>query len=305
MIPEKELLILTCDLNPSEEVKREARDIISSKINIQKFFESAVKHKTLPLVLEKFGDIFPGYEKEIKIVKISHKIKMDKILKELNLISKLFDEHKIPLIVLKGFPLAQALYGDYYLRTIGDIDLLIKKKDLEKAESLLFKEGYEFYNNWGHTREWYMENHMHYEYVNKEKKTGVEIHWNLRMRDGLKDNEIPEELFWNNLQKIKIKEHEFNSIGPEFMLLQNCFHFMAHNYALPLRYLYDAHLNVEKYDLNWKFIIELAKKYNGATYLYHMLYNIKRIFKTNVPNEVIKELRSYGDKKKDLKLVDI
>jgi hypothetical protein len=294
MVPEKRLLILTCELNPTDEIKEEAKKIVLAGIDSKYFLKLAIKHKTFPIVLENFSDLFPGKEKEMRMTDISVKKKLDNLLEELIHISKVFEKNKIPFIILKGFPLAQALYGNYYLRTTSDIDLLIKKRDLTKAESLLFNEGYEFYNCMGFTKEWYVKNHMHFEYSNKAKKICAELHWTIRTRD-LDENEIPEQDYWKDLQKVKVSGHEFNVLNPEFILLFSCFHYLAHCDPLTLNHIHDIHLLVNKYKLKWDSVVKLSRKYNCGTCMYHILLHTKKVFGTDIPDNVIQDLKVRGN----------
>lgn len=50
----------------------------------------------------------------------------------------------LPVVVLKGGSLAQLLYHDATLRPFGDLDVLIRKDDLERARDVLFAAGYRF-----------------------------------------------------------------------------------------------------------------------------------------------------------------
>ena len=53
-----------------------------------------------------------------------------------------FDEERIPVIALKGPPLAEWLYPDPALRPSFDLDLLIRPADVPAALALLAREGY-------------------------------------------------------------------------------------------------------------------------------------------------------------------
>lgn len=58
---------------------------------------------------------------------------------ELGRVLEAFNEAGIDVIVLKGAALAQTIYPDIALRPMGDVDLLVKKEGLEKAENLLIQ----------------------------------------------------------------------------------------------------------------------------------------------------------------------
>ncbi|OAD21821.1 hypothetical protein THIOM_002406, partial [Candidatus Thiomargarita nelsonii] len=61
---------------------------------------------------------------------------------ELSKIIKAFQNENIPVIVLKGAHLAQNVYGDITLRSMSDVDILVRKTDLLKAEEKRLEMGY-------------------------------------------------------------------------------------------------------------------------------------------------------------------
>ncbi|HLW79923.1 MAG TPA: nucleotidyltransferase family protein [Terriglobia bacterium] len=65
------------------------------------------------------------------------------LAEELARLLLLLNEDGVPVIPLKGVPLAQALYGDAALRYSIDIDLLIPASDAVRARRLLLSHGFE------------------------------------------------------------------------------------------------------------------------------------------------------------------
>ncbi|AFZ01183.1 nucleotidyltransferase family protein [Calothrix sp. PCC 6303] len=62
---------------------------------------------------------------------------------ELLKIQQLFTEHQIPILPFKGPLLASAVYRNYSLRHITDLDFLVRKEDFSKAVDLLTSQGLE------------------------------------------------------------------------------------------------------------------------------------------------------------------
>lgn len=91
--------------------------------------------------------------------------------------------HDIPVAVLKGAPAALTIYGEVGVRTSIDIDLLIARKDLERAHEVLSQVGYErseppcdatarqlgAVSRYG--KDW--------AYDHEHSDTGIELHWRL------------------------------------------------------------------------------------------------------------------------------
>lgn len=80
---------------------------------------------------------------------------------------------------MKGPVIAADLYGAISLRTSKDLDILIPKYNLERAEELLLNDGYE--REEGTTilneRKW---REHHVSYFHPERKIQLEIHWRLQ-----------------------------------------------------------------------------------------------------------------------------
>ena len=91
--------------------------------------------------LEKyFDDDFIEYLKNIFEI---NKNRNNKLLKELFEIEKIFKSEKINYTITKGaFLIKNKYFSDVGERMIGDIDILIKKKDLKNAYRILKKKNY-------------------------------------------------------------------------------------------------------------------------------------------------------------------
>ena len=70
------------------------------------------------------------------------KIRKSVYYKQLQTVSQLFETRNIQFIVLKGFALLDQLYDQTPERLSGDIDILVKFCDLQKACSALIEGGY-------------------------------------------------------------------------------------------------------------------------------------------------------------------
>lgn len=59
-------------------------------------------------------------------------------------ILEVFGREGIRVVLLKGIYLAEFIYNDIGVRPMGDVDLLVQRRDIEKAEALLLKRGYQY-----------------------------------------------------------------------------------------------------------------------------------------------------------------
>jgi hypothetical protein len=104
-------------------------------------------------------------------------------LSELLRLQKLFAEANIELRILKGIPLAIVAYGDLALRESGDIDLLIKEKDIAAAHDLLIRQGYVREEPHGELTPrrfaYYVAHWKDFVYYHPTTGHAVELHWRL------------------------------------------------------------------------------------------------------------------------------
>ena len=70
------------------------------------------------------------------------------------IISQKMSENNIPHMPVKGWYL-RTLYPVPELRTFGDIDILIRKQDREKADKIFVQNGYNIKENWEPTYSYY------------------------------------------------------------------------------------------------------------------------------------------------------
>lgn len=90
-----------------------------------------------------------------------------------------FKERGIVAISIKGVPLAYLLYRDPGVRTLKDIDILVRSSDINAAGEVMREKGYELYTALRSAAD-YEEHHFHYVYSRGAKLDSiVEIHWSL------------------------------------------------------------------------------------------------------------------------------
>ncbi len=96
--------------------------------------------------------------------------------KELRLLLEICERERIPVIVLKGAALGTTLYPEPALRPFSDLDLLFRRRDVERVSALLAGQGYEP----AITNEDCYDFEQSQEFTRHGKRAGtVEVHWHL------------------------------------------------------------------------------------------------------------------------------
>jgi len=144
---------------------------------------------------------------------------------ELTELMRLFAENDIKSMAFKGPALAQMAYGSISLRQYGDLDILVKKEDLQKSLSLLQERGY--------TTEIELPQKTLETFYGCVNVIGlhrgilrVEIHWELVSKNYAVDWE--REKLWSAAERIVIDRKSVTTLSFENHILYLCVHGSKH-----------------------------------------------------------------------------
>jgi len=140
------VLLAACSAIAPEEKNRRLVPLLKRPIQWPVLFSRAEQHGLSPLLYQAlFGmpDIVPF--ESLRQLKKRYQSNIHKSLfltRELIRILDEFDSLAIEVLPYKGVTLAETVYGDVALRQSGDIDLLIRPRDVKRAKDALSKLGY-------------------------------------------------------------------------------------------------------------------------------------------------------------------
>jgi hypothetical protein len=181
----------------------------------------------------------------------------------------------IPVIILKGLILRD-LYPEPELRTMGDADILIHKKDMEKVKALLEKMGY---HDDGCSAK-----HIHFSHENYPI---IEVHWTLVDSNKFKTAEWFDTAVWENAVPYTICATPTLVLSKENELLHVCLHMAGHlmSSGFGLRQLCDLVLLIEhnKESVNWASFIESIKACGLESFFYALLEICKNLLNLEIP----------------------
>jgi hypothetical protein len=131
MTPESKFLLATL---------RRGDDVAPGPIDWQALLELADSHGVLPLFCKKYSGKLPEiFERRMR----SQWIAAASLTSELEGLLEQFCIHGLEVLPLKGPLLALVLYGSPCLRSYDDLDLLVQRRDFNKARSVLTDLGFE------------------------------------------------------------------------------------------------------------------------------------------------------------------
>ncbi|WP_017378583.1 nucleotidyltransferase domain-containing protein [Paenisporosarcina sp. TG-14] len=217
-----------------------------TEIDWDLFNQLAIHHRVYPLIYTKLVQMKEQKLIPQKIIQLlgdeykKNTFNMLRLSGEMEQVSKLFTENQIRLLYLKGPVIAADIYGDISLRTSKDLDILITKSDLIRAEELLLSKGYERVGILN-TFMWTWKDH-HVTYFHPQKRIQIEIHWRLHPPSykGHSFNEL-----WKRKRVSKLTSYPVNFLGKEDLFSFLITHGTRHGW-FRLRWLADIDQLIRK-----------------------------------------------------------
>jgi Uncharacterised nucleotidyltransferase len=273
-------------------------DITDPQLSWEKLFDVACQLGVGPLLYVRLGEL--GLRDKIP-VSIARRIKEEcfssqarnmKFYAEIKTVLIALIREGLSVVVLKGAALAELVYRHIGLRTMADVDLLIEKKNLDKAAEILERIGFlpdEGYRD----KRWYVEHHHHIvPYVSSKGSMAIEIHWHIIERTARMD--LPIEQLWARAQSVRIASVPCLALSVEHMLLHAALHLSSPNRFLgQLRGLYDVAELLRRFghELNWAELLRVATLADAHKYLYVVLCLVHEALGAPVPIGVLRQLR--------------
>ena len=278
---ETQLLFFLGRINPNQTVLDKAASLIN-QIDWQTFISLTVKHGVTSIV----------YKNLLQLKDVPHEIvnkfensyhntlRLNMLMAaELDRIIKILSSNNIDVITLKGPVASEVLFGDIGLYPSGDIDFLVKVRDIEKTREVLESAGYHMDDKgFDEYREYYLKEHYHVSMSNGQFT--IEPHWNLFMRYFT----TPPDFWWEESMMIISGEKQYRFLSPEKNVLYNSFRLFYKGFT-PLRFLLFVSAIIEHYkdEMNWNKLFDYARRYHFESVLRITLKLVNDMLGTQVP----------------------
>jgi len=234
--PEKQLLLLCSRTYMSEEVIQKVKDILRPDLDWDQFIEDSCKHGVAPLVYLSFQKIDPKTKiipnqvfQRLKNAYYTNLRYNTLLYRELNKVLSAFKSEGVQVILLKGAALAELVYKNIALRSMSDIDILVKQKDLSTVEKILRQLHYRLSPYVLPSSKWYIWVEHVPPYIKSNDITiRIEIH--LDIATHYKAN-IQTTKVWENALPVTIAGvNNVLVLPPEELLIRLCLHASKHIY---------------------------------------------------------------------------
>ena len=273
---EDRVLLLLARRTLTHDIREEASRLLDQGLDWPHILRRAAIHHVTPLLYhnlcefnlkqmprEIYGELENRYRTNVVWSSLS--------LRELKRVLTRLSEGGIPVVPLKGLPLATALYGDIKLRDAGDIDILVPRDKILQALNLLLSIGYK--TNIAYDDAVKLGTPSgEYQLVRLDGQLRylVELHWSalwgLMVQRGLDD-------LWTDARLKSIFDHRIYTLSPEWELLYLASHATYHHTWQKLKWLVDIHELCSQVEIDWSKIWEKAKLF-GVEYMLQLTLNI-------------------------------
>lgn len=221
------------------------------------------------------------------------------IFEELGKVLKAFKKSGLQVIVLKGAALAETVYGNLALRSMSDVDLLVKKEDLYQIDEQLKILGYSPWdravNDIDLSSTAYLTT---LDYRSSSRNSfSFHIHWhfvNSTVPNEYYINNIKMEDIWQDAEKTDIAHVETLVMAPHHLLIHLSEHALRVTHSLgKLSFFCDINESINFYQkrLDWDRLIKDSFKFGLDRIVYLTLYFTSGFLAAKIPGDVLLKLR--------------
>jgi glycosyltransferase involved in cell wall biosynthesis len=209
----------------------------------------------------------------------------------------------IPLLFLKGVPLALSYYGDLGLRPMGDVDVLVPRSEAERALDAL--EALSWRDAGGLTRQQLWRTH-HGSGLRHPDGGDLDLHWHLGTPLLLPDDEdASSDDFWDASEALAIPQHGLagRMLAPTDMLLHLVAHGLWAGSDSTVRWIADSCVVLQQRDIDWARLVDQAGRRRIAPLVGDALRYLTDQLEADVPETAITELHSRSTTRRERRLL--
>ncbi|MDB4910379.1 MAG: hypothetical protein JWO39_1202 [Gemmatimonadetes bacterium] len=261
-------LLLQCAADDDTVAGAESTRRLASEVDDwQKFIELASRHALIPLVAQELALAAPDVVPPAIVADLRARSQQG-VMRSLQLSGELvaavhslgaFGADPMPF---KGPTLAVLVYGSLSLRQYEDLDILVRREEVDRARKALLSLGYSPVSAFNASQRASIRLSGHHEQlVNAATGATIELHWSLNNRSLTHDSF--EHHWWDNRQSVAIGGVDMRTLGVEQLLLYLCMHGGKHSWGR-LSWLCDFQRALRAYpNAYWSRVWALARE-NGA-----------------------------------------
>jgi hypothetical protein len=240
-----------------------AGNVSRQEIDWDYFYCLARRHSLVPLVFRQLesikdavpAEVFQRFRKDFQENAARNLI----FVNELTILMDRLANAGIDTIVFKGPALACALYGDLNLRRFIDLDLIVRRRDMDRAIGLLMENGYRLSRDLTIEQRAVLLRTQHNLQFTKGRVI-VELHW--QVSSELFASTVTAEDLWKDLSTVKINGRSLKTLSNDDLLFALCVHGSRHLWQR-LAWICDIDRLIGAGSANWLALCERASRANA------------------------------------------
>jgi hypothetical protein len=290
--PEIELLLHCARTSVDSTQAEQIRTLLRGDIDWPYLMRTAHVHRVIPLLYRSLHASCPEAVPKVISDQLQRHFHVNAfhnrfLTRELLKILKLLEAHRLSVIPYKGPALAAMAYGDLSLRQFDDLDLLIHKKDFQKAKELFISQGYQ--SELTDTRETdYLQSQYHLGFVRTDGRVTIELHWEVSWRYWPFPFDF--ERLWTCLTPVFLEGETIHSFPPEDLLLILCAHGSKHQWERLMWICDIAELVHIHQRIDWRGLMEQARTLGTKRMLLLGLFLANDLLGTDLPEYILQSI---------------
>ncbi len=282
--PELDLLCRCGRTDIGEEQAKQIKTLAEKDIDWDYLLREALTHRVMPLVYcalnSTCADLVPRsvlqqFRSSFYANAARNLFQARKLIELLHLL----ESHRIPAIAFKGPTLAVSIYGNLALRQFGDLDIIVRERDYERARHLFISLGFRLT----------LEHEWEAELTDESGRVAVDLHKRMVPREF--SCPLDFKYLSRRLQPIQLLGTVVVGLSPEDTLLMLGIQLTKDRYPQLAKICDMAEfLRVYRY-LDWNNTLKQAKRVGGEGMLLFGLGLTSKLLKTALPPEVADKLR--------------
>jgi hypothetical protein len=211
---------------------------------------------------------------------------------ELIRLLRLLDSHGIRALPFKGPTLAALAYGNLSLRQFGDLDILVRERDLKRAVELFTSAGYRTASplDWSWKSSTPANRQKDLVLVRDDGRVSVELHWRLLGSRFTSPHNMKR--IWKRTETTSIAGSRVYCLPKNELLLYLCMHGSKHHWER-IQWISDIAELVRTIDKeDWPSLLQHAKAVGCERVLALGLLLASNLLEAPVPEKVLQKIRS-------------
>ena len=291
--PEIDLLLSCARSKINSQTQDKIALLLKNKIDWQYLLESSKRHKVLPLIYANLSNLKSDSIEE-GINHDFHQIFQANIQRNLLLTSELLQilnflqTNQIQAIPVKGPILARLAYSNFGLRSVSDLDLIVKRQDFAKTQQLLMEYGYQASPL---NKEAYYQQAQYYK---PNGVVGIDLHYEFAPKNHFAA--VDSNLFWEHLESLPIADQQIPVFSLNYTIVHLCLE-GAKEHWRSLSRICDLSELISNQEVDWNSLLTTADTLNKKKTVFVGLYLAHTLLKTPLPKNIWLEINCSLDVK--------